>query len=200
MDTQDLYINLYMTHENEEVLSFLTHALTGVEIGKENALTLAKKFSADGEPLVDELFKHQHVGRFNFDTDTDEEDGYRVFHLVQGEWGDSSMVHFIDFLYRLIPGIHAQAWGYAEDDPWEFFIKFENDRAIKQEHVPWEDHQMDEDALEYIYKWWHEDMPDEIEAGLLSGEDEDDDDDFDNDDFDEDEPDDEEFEDEDYEK
>ena len=99
------------------------------------------------------------------------------------------MVHLIDFLYALIPGIHAQAWGYTEEDPWEFFIKFEDGRAIKQEHTPFEDARMDADALHYIYPWWHEDMPDEIEAGLLSADDEDledEDDEFDDDDDDDD--------------
>ncbi|MGD8939544.1 MAG: hypothetical protein PVJ72_09200 [Gammaproteobacteria bacterium] len=188
MDTQNLYTNLYITHANEELLSALSSALAGVDLDYKKAQSFGAQFSPNGEQLVDELFKHKYVNEFDFEEDAEEEHGYIVFHLEQGEWGDSGMVHFIDFLYALIPGIHAQAWGYAENDPWEFFVKYEDGRAIKQEHVPWEDEQMDTDALEYIYKWWHDDMPDEIEAGLLSDddedEDEDDDDDFDEDDFD----------------
>jgi hypothetical protein len=176
MDTQTLYTNLYVTHDNEEVLSTLTNALEGIDLDKEKALTFASEFNPNSEPLVEELYKHPHVSEFHFESDVDDEHGYVVFHLEQGEWGDSSMVHFIDFLYALIPGIRAQAWGYTEDDPWEFFIKHEDGRTIKQEHVPWEDAQMDANALEYIYTWWHEDMPDEIEAGLLSDEHEDEDD------------------------
>lgn len=170
METQNIQTNLYITHEDEELLSTLTDSLAGVDLDYEKALSVAGEFSPNPKQLVDELFDHNYVNEFNFEDDADEEHGFMVLHLAQGEWGDSSMVHFIDFLYALIPGIHAQAWGYTEDDPWEFFIKYEDGRAIKQEHVPWEDEKMDTDALEYIYKWWYDDMPEEIDAGLLSDE------------------------------
>ncbi|WP_455210363.1 hypothetical protein [Kaarinaea lacus] len=187
MNTQTIHTNLYITHEDEDILSALADTLAGADIDKDRALTITNEFTPNGDPLVEELFRHQYVNDFNFEPDADEEHGYMVLHLKQDEWGDTSMVHFIDFLYELIPGIHAQAWGHTEDEPWEFFIKHEDGRAIKQEHTPWEDTQMDMDALEYIYKWWHEDMPDEIEAGLLSDDYEDEDEeDFEDDDFDDD--------------
>jgi hypothetical protein len=187
MDTQTIHANLYITHEDETVLASLADSLAGEPMDRAKTLAFARRFDPDSEPLVDELFKPRYVTEFDFD-EADEEHGYIVLHLELGEWGDSAMVHWIDFMYALIPGIQAQAWGYTEEGEegaWEFFIKFEDGRAIKQEHTPWEDAQMDADALEYIYTWWHEDMPDEIEAGLLSDEAEDqDEDDYDDDEFD----------------
>jgi hypothetical protein len=184
MDTQTIHTTLYITHEDESVLSSLANALAGEPLDKAKALTFAREFNPTTEPLVEDLFKHRYVSDFGID-EVDEEHGYIVLHMEQGEWGDAAMVHLIDFLYALIPGIHAQAWGYTDEEPWEFFIKYEDGRAIKQEHTPWEDAHMDADALEYIYSWWHEDMPDEIEAGLLSDEAEDDDDeDYEEDEFD----------------
>ena len=186
METETIHTNLYISHEDEGVLSTVADALAGVDLDQDKALEFAQHIKPDSEMLVEELFKNRYVNDFNFEPDADEEHGFIVLHLKQGEWGDSSMVHFIDFLYALVPGIHAQAWGYTEEDSWEFFIKYEDGRAIKQEHTPWEDPQMDADALEYIYKWWHDDMPDEIEAGLLSDEYEDQEEDYDEDDFDDD--------------
>lgn len=192
MDTEKLYTNLYINHENESILSSLTSALENATLDKESTLEFAGVFNPQSAPLVEKLYKPGYVSEFNFEPHADEEDSYTVLHLEQDKWGDSAMVHFIDFLYALIPGIHAQAWGYTEDEPWEFFIKYEHNRAIKQEHVPWEDEKMDADALEYIYKWWHEDMPDEIEAGLLNDEFEEEEDEFEQSEFDPNEFDDEE--------
>jgi len=172
MDAHIIHTNLYITHENEELLARLADTLNGAHVDRETAYSIAGEFNSDTTP-VDELFKHKYITRFNFEPGADEEHGYYILQLRQGERGEAGMVHFIEFLHKLIPGIHALAWGYAEDEPWEFFIKYENGRAIKQEHIPWEDEDTDEKAIEYIYHWWHEDLPDEIEAGLLTADDDD---------------------------
>ncbi|WP_455203905.1 hypothetical protein [Kaarinaea lacus] len=192
MTTEPINTELYIYHEDDELLSKLADALDGATLDKNSTADLAKEFSSDGDELVEELFKYDQVSSFDFDAGVDEVAGYFVLYLEQEDFGDVHMVHFIDFLYKLIPGIHAQAWGYTEEEPWEFFIKYEDGRAIKQEHVPWEDEKMDDNALEYIYSWWHEDLPEEIEAGLLNdeGDDEEDEDyddevdDWDSDEFD----------------
>jgi hypothetical protein len=192
MDAQIIHTNLYITHENEELLLKLVDVLNGSLVDKEKAYTIAREFNPSPAELVEELFKYKYTTDFEFKADADEEHGYYILQLQQGERGESSMVHFIEFLHGLIPGINALVWGYAEDDPWEFFIKYHNGRAIKQEHVPWEDEVMDQNAIEYIYHWWHEDLPDEIQAGLLSSDDEEveDEDDMDKDDTDDEEYDD----------
>ena len=193
MTTEPINTELYIYHENDDVLSKLADALDGATLDKNSTADLAMEFGGDGEELVEELFKYDQVNSFDIEAGVDEVAGYFVLYLEQEDFGDVHMVHFIDFLYKLIPDIHAQAWGYTEEEPWEFFIKYEDGRAIKQEHVPWEDEKMDDDALEYIYSWWHEDLPEEIEAGLLNDEvddeddedeDEDEDDDWDSDEID----------------
>lgn len=184
MNSQEIHTQLYITHDDRELLGKLVDALDGSALSEDATRELALEFNPGAEKLVEELFSNQSVESFDFNEGVDEEGEYCVLHLNQTDWGDTNMVHFIDFLYALIPGIHAQAWGYTEEDPWEFFIKYEDGRAIKQEHVPWEDEQMDENAIEYIYHWWHEDLPEEIEAGLLSVESDEHEDDEDDDDFD----------------
>jgi hypothetical protein len=168
-----IHTNLYISHENEELLAKLADALSGAAVDKEKAYSIVKDFDPSRLSLADELFKHKYVTRFEFEPGADEEHGYHILQLRQREGGESSTVHFIEFLYALIPGIQALAWGYDEDESWEYFIKYENGRAIKQEHIPWEDRKMDQNAIEYIYHWWHEDLPDEIEAGLLNGDEDD---------------------------
>jgi hypothetical protein len=168
-----IHTNLYITHENEELLVKLVDALNGAAVDKETACSIVKKFDLSRLSLADELFKHKYVTRFDFAPGADEEHGYYILQLRHGEGGESGTVHFVEFLYALIPGIQALAWGYGEDEPWEYFIKYEKGRAIKQEHIPWEDRKMDQNAIEYIYHWWHEDLPDEIEAGLLNSEEDD---------------------------
>lgn len=186
MDTNLIRTNLYITHENQELLAKLSEALNGANVDKETAYTFAEEFNPNPATLVDKLFGYNYTRGFNFESGADEEHGFYILQLLLEEGGENSMVHFIEFLYELIPGIHAQVWGYTEDDPWEYFIKYENGRAIKQEHIPWEDEQMDENALEYIYHWWHEDLPDEIEAGLLATEDDHEEEEYDDEDeFDE---------------
>lgn len=202
MDTHIIHTNLYFSHENEELMAKLADTLNGATVDRQTAYAIAEEFNPGHAALVDQLFQHKSTTGFDFEPGADEEHGYYILQLQQGERGETSMVHFIEFLRALIPGIQALAWGYAEDDPWEFFIKYDNGRVIKQEHIPWEDEQLDEKAIEYIYHWWHEDLPDEIEAGLLAvdddeddeeeHDDEDDEDDFDEEDYDDDEEDDEE--------
>ena len=189
MDTQIIHTHLYVSHENEELLSRLADTLNGATVDRETAYSIADEFNPDHSALVDELFKHKYTTGFNFEPGADEEHGYYILQLQQGERGESSMVRFIEFLYALIPGVHALAWGYTEDDPWEYFVKYENGRAIMQEHIPWEDPQMDQKAIEYIYHWWHEDLPDEIEAGLLASDDDHDEAEHDEDEYEEDEDD-----------
>ena len=183
----NIQIDLFVNHEDPEILSRLTDLLDGAHLDKTSLEKFADQFQSGNKQIVNDLFKQDHVSTFTTEAGYDDEGEYRVFHFRQGNWGDVHMVHFINFLYRLLPGIHAQAWGFAEEeDPWEFFIKYENGRVIKQEHVPWEDEHLDEAAKEYIYQWWHEDMPEEIEVGLLNQEEDDDEDEaWDDDDDDE---------------
>lgn len=58
-------------------------------------------------------------------------EGYWCSHLVQGSSGDYVTGRLVKLLNELCPGITAQAWGCGDDDPWEFWFKYENGRVIR---------------------------------------------------------------------
>ena len=74
------------------------------------------------------------------------------------------------FLKGLLPNIHAQAWGCGDDDPWEFWFKFEGDELIREDDEPLNDPDEDEEIKASIYAWWHQDLPPEIKEGFLNEE------------------------------
>ena len=93
--------------------------------------------------------------------------GYSVCHFVHGSAGDEIIGEIIKFLYSLCPDIHAQAWGCGDDDPWEFWFKFENGSIKRKDDEPEMDQEEDEKIINTIYAWWHESMPGTIKEGLL---------------------------------
>lgn len=96
--------------------------------------------------------------------------GYSIAHFVHGSSGDEFMEAILLFLKALLPDIHAQAWGCGDDDPWEFWFKFEGDELIREDDEPLNDPEEDEEIKASIYTWWHADLPKEIKEGFLNEE------------------------------
>ena len=94
--------------------------------------------------------------------------GYSVAHCVYGDEGDAITGLIIKFLYALAPDVHAQAWGCGDDEPWEYWFKFENGQLRREDNVPSEDEDEVEDLFNTIYVWWHSEMPATIKEGLLN--------------------------------
>jgi len=164
---------LYLAHPDDTVLDRITDLFEGGELGEEEFGEFAASFDPKrGQDLARALFAQFYVksffgeGRF-----ADEPGGFRSVGILQGTGGEDSMTHLVGFLNDLIPGLHVQAWGYGDEDPWEFFIKIEDGKPVRREFEPGEDDERDLEAIETIYEWWHRDMPEGIEVGILNEDD-----------------------------
>ena len=67
-----------------------------------------------------------------------EDSGYSVSHWVGGSGGDEMQNDLMHFIYNLCPDIHAQSWGCGDDDPWEFWFKYENGQVLHWYDEPFE--------------------------------------------------------------
>lgn len=96
--------------------------------------------------------------------------GFAVLDFTHGSNGDENIENILLFLKGLLPNIHAQAWGCGDDDPWEFWFKFDGDELIREDDEPLNDPDEDEEIKASIYAWWHQDLPSEIKEGFLNEE------------------------------
>lgn len=93
------------------------------EIFKQLVITINP---TDGAELAQDLI--DLVDQVEYDLGSESlhrSEGYSIAHFVHGSSGDEFMQAILDFLKNLVPDIHTQAWGYGDDDPWEFWFKFE---------------------------------------------------------------------------
>ena len=121
---------------------------------------------------IAQSFLEEFEGEFDSDFGSesiDSQAGYSASHWVNGSNGDYIQKQLIAFLYELCPEIHAQSWGCGDDDPWEFWFLWREDKVIRFDNCPFEDD--DTRALGTIYRLWHEKMPKEIREGFLFDED-----------------------------
>ncbi|WP_026470893.1 hypothetical protein [Alkanindiges illinoisensis] len=166
----ELHSNLYYKHPDASIMDQLDSLFTQHE-GDENLfLQAAAAINVDeGAALAQDLL--DQVDSVEFDLGPESVShlaGYSIAHFVHGSAGDEFIEAILLFLKSLLPEIHAQAWGYGDDDPWEFWFKFEGDELIREDDEPFNDPDEDEDIKASIYGWWHQDMPAEIREGFLN--------------------------------
>jgi hypothetical protein len=166
---------LYLAHPDDSVLEQLTEFFDNEELEEEEFAEFAASVDTErGHKLTNELFAQSSVESYCRQDEFEEEPGgIRSFSFLQGTGGEHQMTHLVGFLHDLIPGLTVQAWGFGDEDPWEFFIKIEDGEVVRREFEPGEDDDRDQRARDTIYEWWHEDMPEGIEVGLLNEDDDD---------------------------
>jgi|GEM_PF-598973 len=184
----ELHSNIYFKHPKQAVHNQL---LVLFSLGDINSrihisdtekfrlrfLQLAKQINPDqGQEIATALlqdFDQKYGETFSCESIW-EDSGYCISHWVNGSQGQYIAGRMVKFLYQLCPDIHAQAWGCGDDDPWEYWYKFEDGHVITHEDEP----DMDDDSYieNTIYRWWHESMPDSIREGILNERDEEEDD------------------------
>jgi hypothetical protein len=96
--------------------------------------------------------------------------GFAVLDFTHGSNGDENIENILIFLKELLPEIIVQAWGCGDDDPWEFWFKFDGDELVREDDEPFNDPEEDEEIKASIYAWWHQDLPVEIKEGFLNEE------------------------------
>jgi NAD-dependent DNA ligase len=166
----ELHSNIYYKHEEPEIMSLLDSLFfesrgDTVKISKLCEALNPEIGVALSEVLLDFVDDPEH----DLDAESlDKTEGYSVCHFVHGSAGDEIVGKIIETLYSLCPEIHAQAWGCGDDDPWEFWFKYENGSVKREDDEPEMDEEEDEEIKNTVYKWWHESMPDSIREGFLN--------------------------------
>ena len=171
----ELHSNVYYKHDDPDVMKQLNTLFYECNGDKEKIISIAKTLNpSDGEDQAFELIESVDEPKYDLDAESLEQiGGYSVCHFVHGSIGDEIVENMVKFLHELVPGTHAQAWGCGDDDPWEYWIKFEDGKIIRKDDEPYEDEEEDEAIMNTIYAWWHSTMPDSIKEGFLNEEDED---------------------------
>ena len=169
----ELHSNLYYKHGDAEVMRMLDALFREVTGDEQRFTEICRSLNPErGEELAQGMFDLVD----DVDCDLSAESlsriaGYSVLHFVHGSAGDEIVGSIVGFLYRLVPGIHAQAWGCGDDDPWEFWFKYQDGEVVREDDEPFMGDD-DEEIRDTIYKWWHEGMPEEIREGFLNQENE----------------------------
>lgn len=166
----ELHSNLYFRHADAEIMAKLDALLQqhqgDAELFKQYAYNLNP---FEGEQLAQDLL--DQVDQIEYDLAPESVyhfADYSVAHFVHGSDGAEIIEALLNFLKNLLPQIHTQAWGCGDDDPWEFWFKFEDDTLIRQDDEPLNDADEDQQIKATIYAWWHKEMPAEIKEGFLN--------------------------------
>lgn len=173
----ELHSNLYFKHPKPQtqeklVQMFRSALLPEVEsqsdtleifvrdaesINPENGRSLVINLISKIKDGLDSNIEPEYVG---------EVAGFCVSHWVDGSTGIEVQQGLIEFMSDLCPGIQAQSWGCGDDDPWEYWLKYQNGKLLRCDDEPFEGE--DDRIMGTIYRWWHKDMPEQIKEGFLN--------------------------------
>lgn len=166
----ELHSNLYYKHADSGVMQQLDTLFKKIEGDEQRFRALCLELNpGQGEELAQKLL--DVVDNLEWDLHAESLSrvaGYSVLHFVHGSAGDDIVGSVVAFLYRLLPDIHAQAWGCGDDDPWEYWFKYEDGELVREDDEPFMGE--DDEIQATIYAWWHKDMPKEIKEGFLNEE------------------------------
>lgn len=164
----ELHCNVYYKHNDAETHHLIRELVDGEN--DDDRYQIAEKINPEkGRELLeafDTALKETYLEDLTSES-THSIEGYWCSHLVQGSSGAYVTGRLVKLLNELCPGTTAQAWGCGDDDPWEFWFKYENGRVIRCDYEPYEDEDSDHKAYNTIYRWWHEGLPAGITEGFL---------------------------------
>lgn len=166
----ELHSNLYYHHVNSGLMDQLDRLFLHHQDHPVTFLQLAAAINSEyGAELAQDLL--DQVDQMEYDLAPESVSriaGFSILHFVHGSSGDEIMEAMLFFLKGLIPELQVQAWGCGDDDPWEFWLKFEGDELVREDDEPFNDPDQDQLIKAEIYTWWHENMPNEIKEGFLN--------------------------------
>ena len=168
----ELHSNVYYKHADINIMVMIDRLFKEHQGDRDKFISFAVELNPeDGQTLAEDIT--DTVDQIDFDLGPESihsSAGYSVAHFVHGSAGDEFIEAILLFLKALVPDIHAQAWGCGDDDPWEFWFKFEGDELIREDDEPFNDPDEDEEIKASIYVWWHAEMPKKIQEGFLNQE------------------------------
>ena len=166
----ELSTRIYYYHPDQEIMAQLKTLFTEVHGDEARFISMAQALNVElGQDLAQGLI--DSVDSLEYDVDAEALEtiaGYHVCYFTHGSDGDECIAQILFFLKSLIPDLHVQAWGCGDEDPWEFWYKFEGDDLLREDDEPLNDPDEDEEIKASIYAWWHEGLPSEIRVGYLN--------------------------------
>lgn len=166
----ELHSNLYYKHSDAKITAKLDRLFQEHQGDSNKFIALANEINSEhGSELATEIL--DSVDSLEYDLRPEllyPIEGYSLAHFVHGSLGDEFMEAILLFVKALIPDIHIQAWGCGDEDPWEFWFRFEGDELIREDDEPLNDPDEDSEIKASIYAWWHAEMPEKIKEGFLN--------------------------------
>ncbi|WP_010111278.1 hypothetical protein [Acinetobacter sp. P8-3-8] len=168
----EMHSNLYYKHPDSKVMADLNRLFKQHQGDKDKFIAAAITLNPEhGQELASDLLDSVDNVEFDLGPETIQSiEGFSIAHFVHGSSGDEFIEAILLFLKALLADIHTQAWGCGDDDPWEFWFKFEGDELIREDDEPFNDPEEDEEIKASIYTWWHTGLPEKIKEGFLNEE------------------------------
>lgn len=167
----ELHSRVYYKHPDAKVMGQLERLFKDHDGSSERFLEVALTINLESTELAQDLLDQVDSIQYDLGPETlNYIAGYAVLDFTHGSEGDEVIENILVFLKALIPEISVQAWGCGDDDPWEFWFKFDGDELIREDDEPFNDPDEDEEIKASIYAWWHQDLPSEIKEGFLNEE------------------------------
>ena len=166
----EMHSNLYYKHTDLKVMAELNRLFEEHKGDQDKFIAIAIALNSEqGLELATDLLDSVDNVEFDLGPETIQSiEGFSIAHFVHGSSGDEFIEAILLFLKALIPDIHTQAWGCGDDDPWEFWYKFEGDKLVREDDEPFNDPDEDEEIKTSIYTWWHAGLPNKIKEGFLN--------------------------------
>ncbi|MCH7335308.1 hypothetical protein [Acinetobacter sp. NIPH 2699] len=167
----ELHSRVYYKHPDAKIMGQLEALFNEHEGNAESFLQAALAINPQAGEITQELLDLIDSIEHDLGPEIlDYVEGFAVLDFTHGSNGDENIENILLFLKGLLPDIQAQAWGCGDDDPWEFWFKFNGDELIREDDEPFNDPDEDENIKASIYAWWHKDIPTEIKEGFLNEE------------------------------
>jgi hypothetical protein len=172
----ELHSNIYFKHADLHTHKNLINLFESFSKDRASILKASTLINPESGSTLATTFLDKVKNDFNDAVDPEsiwQEGDFHVAHLVNGGSGHYIAGNLVKFINELCQGVHCQGWGCGDDDPWEYWFKYQDGRVIRCDDEPYMDGN-DAWTKSTVYRWWHEDMPENIKAGFLNEDDEED--------------------------
>ncbi|WP_020409992.1 hypothetical protein [Hahella ganghwensis] len=166
----ELHSKLYYHHPNPTTHARLKEFIESLCETDDTIFQAAQSLNFDsGESLVKRFLNelHNRYQEHLHPESTLDIEGYWISQFTNSAQGDHLIGKLVKLLSDLCPNIHAQAWGYGDQDTWEFWYKCEGGRLLRCENELYSEKD-NERTYNTVYRWWHDKLPGQIQAGLLN--------------------------------
>ncbi|MFQ3262259.1 hypothetical protein [Reinekea sp.] len=181
----ELHSNLYVKHADPKIHALFQQLFSALGQSPELLVDIAEQINVDDGQGIMTTFLESAAKEYGeiYPESVWATQGYHAMHLVSGSSGDYLTGALVKLFADLDPSCESLGWGCGDDDPWEFWFKWDAERVIRKDDQPYEGD--DQRIKDTIYRWWHEGLPEEFLEGFLNNDEDDEEDEEDFEDEDE---------------